>query len=64
MNSSLECSVYIYIRDNMSSLGVFRTLVGYHEYIGGSLVHQRDTMIHVGGYAKPCEGLHDHTRGC
>ena len=24
------------------------TLGGYHEYIGGCLVHRRDIMIHVG----------------
>ena len=28
----------------MSTLEVFSTLKGYHEYIGGCSVHQRDTM--------------------
>ena len=28
----------------MSTSGVFSTLEGYHEYIGGCSVHRRDTM--------------------
>ena len=39
----------------MSTLGVFSTsegyheyIGGYHEYIGGCSVHRRDIMIHVG----------------
>ena len=30
--------------------GVFSTLEGYHEYIGGCSVHRRDTMSTSGGY--------------
>ena len=33
------------------------TLGGYHEYIGGCSVCQRDIMMHVGGY-------HEYIGGC
>ena len=29
---------------------------GYHEYIGGCSVHQRDTMSTLGGYHDTCGG--------
>ena len=32
----------------MSTLGVFSTSEGYHEYIGGCSVHQRNTMSTLG----------------
>ena len=41
----------------MNTLGVFSTSEGYHEYIWGCLVHQRDTMSTSGGY-------HEYIRGC
>ena len=36
--------------DIMSTLGVFSTSEGYHEYIGGCSVHRRDTISTSGGY--------------
>ena len=36
---------------------------GYHEYIGGDSVHQRDTMMHVGQYHDSCWGSHDYSGG-
>ena len=32
----------------MSTLGMFSTLEGYHEYIGGCSVHRGDIMVDVG----------------
>ena len=39
---------------------------GYHEYIGGYLVHWRDTMMNVGAYHDSCggRGYHQYIRGC
>ena len=42
---------------------VFSTLGGYHEYIGGCLVHRCDTMMHVGGYHEHIGGYHEHIGG-
>ena len=41
----------------MSTLGVFCTSGGYHEYIGGCSVHRRDAMSTSGGY-------HEYIGGC
>ena len=52
------CSVY------RERGGVFSTSAGYdgynggyHEYIGGCSVHQRVTMMQVGGYYDSCERI-------
>ena len=37
---------------------------GYHEYIGGSSVHRRDTMMHVEGCHYSCGGYHEYIGGC
>ena len=41
----------------MSTSGGVQYIGGYHEYIGGCSVHQRDTMITSGGY-------HEYIGGC
>ena len=57
--------------DIISTLGLFSTsegyheyigryheyIGGYHEYIGRCSVHRKDTMMHVGGY-------HEYIVGC
>ena len=48
------CSVH---RGMFSTLGVFSTSGGYHEYIRGGSVHRRDTMSTSGGY-------HEYIGGC
>ena len=40
------------------------TLGGYHEYIGGCSVHQRDIMSTSGGYHDACGGYHEYIGGC
>ena len=41
----------------MSTLGVFSTSEGYHEYIGGCSVHQGDTMSTLGEYHEYIGGV-------
>ena len=41
----------------MSTSGVFSTSEGYHEYIGGCSVHQRDTMSTSEGYHEYIGGI-------
>ena len=56
------CSVH---QGMFSTLGVFSTSGGYHEYIGGCSVHQGDTMSTSGditstsGNVQYIEGYHD-----
>ena len=57
LNSKGETFITLY---NVCSVhrGVFSTLEGYHEYIGGGgSVHRRDTM-------STSEGYHEYIGGC
>ena len=47
----------------MSTLGVFSTSEGYHEYIGGCSVHRRDTMSTSGDIMSTSGGYHDTCGG-
>ena len=47
-----------------STSGDVQYIGGYHEYIEGWLVHQRDIMMHVGGYYDACGVYQEYIRGC
>ena len=60
----------MHVGDIMSTVGVFRTVGGYHEYCegvqyhggyheyrGGCSVPWRDIKMHVGGYHDACGGI-------
>ena len=45
------------VGDIMSTLGVFSTPGGYHEYTRGCSVHRGVIMSTLGGYQDACGGL-------
>ena len=47
----------------MSISGVFNTSEGYHKYIRGCSVHQRDAMSTLEGYHEHIRGYHDTCGG-
>ena len=47
----------------MSTSGVSGTPEGYHQYIGGCLVHRRDTMSTSGDIMSTSGGYHDTCGG-
>ena len=52
------------VGDIMSTLGVFSTPGGYHEYTGGCSVHWGVIMSTPGGYQDASGGYHEYTGGC
>ena len=53
-----------YIRGCSENRGVFNTLRGYHEYIGGILWVHRVMFSTSGGYHDKCGGYHEYIGGC